>query len=183
MKMRLLIIFLSLLMRMRSFSLMRGRFKPKCSFSTFSLACDSKYALNSNINADTNISGNNFTFKHVYKFVTSLMLSISLLSNPSYSFADDELAQYAAQGNDVGVDGQCFFKKCSFETSACANDASCLKGLACLARYATLLVAFTEIAANKCCHRSDVPVLLQTFNCHILLSYLIFCYVHVIINQ
>lgn len=48
--------------------------------------------------------------------------------------ADDELAQFAAQGNEVGVDGQCFMKKCALETSRCANTPSCLKGLACLAR-------------------------------------------------
>ena len=50
------------------------------------------------------------------------------------SNADDELAKYAAAGNKVGVDGQCFFKKCALETSSCANNPSCLKGLACLAR-------------------------------------------------
>lgn len=39
------------------------------------------------------------------------------------------------QGHKVGVDGQCFIKKCPFETSKCANDRTCLKGLSCLARY------------------------------------------------
>lgn len=50
--------------------------------------------------------------------------------------ADDELAQYAAEGHKVGVDGQCFLRKCALETTSCANDpsANCLKGLACLAR-------------------------------------------------
>jgi hypothetical protein len=47
---------------------------------------------------------------------------------------DDELAQYAAEGNTVGVDGQCFMKNCAVETSKCANDKNCLKGLSCLAR-------------------------------------------------
>lgn len=48
--------------------------------------------------------------------------------------ADDELAKYAAEGNAVTVDGECFIKKCALETSSCANDPSCLKGLSCLAR-------------------------------------------------
>lgn len=48
--------------------------------------------------------------------------------------ADDELAKFAAEGNSVGVDGKCFFKKCSLETAKCGNDPTCLKGLSCLAR-------------------------------------------------
>jgi len=48
--------------------------------------------------------------------------------------ADDELAKFAAEGNAVGVDGTCFMKKCALETTSCANDPSCLKGLSCLAR-------------------------------------------------
>lgn len=48
--------------------------------------------------------------------------------------ADDELAKYAAEGNAVAVDGECFIKKCALETSSCANDPNCLKGLSCLAR-------------------------------------------------
>lgn len=60
------------------------------------------------------------------------LVSISMGAFPSW--ADDELAKFAAEGNKVNVDGQCFFKKCALETSACANDASCLKGLSCLAR-------------------------------------------------
>lgn len=48
--------------------------------------------------------------------------------------ADDELAKFAAEGNSVGVDGSCFMKKCALETTSCANDPTCLKGLSCLAR-------------------------------------------------
>eukprot|EP01036_Dinobryon_divergens_P024742 gene24742-33216_t len=56
--------------------------------------------------------------------------------HPESAVADDELAQYAAEGHKVGVDGQCFMRKCALETSSCANDpsANCLKGLSCLAR-------------------------------------------------
>ncbi|KAJ1430048.1 hypothetical protein B484DRAFT_347895 [Ochromonadaceae sp. CCMP2298] len=63
----------------------------------------------------------------------ALML-IPLLLGGVPSRADDELAKYAAEGNKVAVDGQCFIKKCALETSGCANDPSCLKGLSCLAR-------------------------------------------------
>eukprot|EP01035_Chromulina_nebulosa_P018846 gene18846-24631_t len=52
----------------------------------------------------------------------------------SPAIADDELAKFAADGNTVGVDGQCFLRKCSLETAKCANDPTCLKGLSCLAR-------------------------------------------------
>eukprot|EP00981_Chlorochromonas_danica_P007703 scaffold1869_cov163-Ochromonas_danica.AAC.15 len=51
-----------------------------------------------------------------------------------YVRADDELAKYAAEGNKVGVDGQCFMRKCAVETVNCANDPNCFKGLSCLAR-------------------------------------------------
>lgn len=36
--------------------------------------------------------------------------------------------------NKKGVNGLCFVKKCALETSACASDQTCLKGLSCLAR-------------------------------------------------
>jgi len=73
--------------------------------------------------------------KSFKKVIKSLCIGASLLSfGPTQLRADDELAQYAAQGNEVGVDGQCFMKKCALETSRCANTPSCLKGLACLAR-------------------------------------------------
>jgi hypothetical protein len=71
--------------------------------------------------------------KHLAK-MGALMLLPLLLGAPSRSGADDELAKYAAEGNKVGVDGQCFIKKCALETSSCANDPNCLKGLSCLAR-------------------------------------------------
>lgn len=138
---------LLLLVETRSFSLMSSLTKRKIFTSTindnfpiFSLSSHTKYHVStfsnsfSKVKANTNIISSKISFKYMYKFITSVILSLSLLSTPSISFADDELAQYAAHGNDVGVDGQCFFKKCSFETSACANDPSCLKGLACLAR-------------------------------------------------
>ena len=68
----------------------------------------------------------------------ALLLPTMYFSYPSLTSADDELAKYAAEGNRVEVDGQCFFKKCALETSACANDPSCLKGLSCLARLADI---------------------------------------------
>ena len=73
------------------------------------------------------------------QFGTTTQFKVSL--HPQQVFADDELAQYAAEGNKVGVDGQCFLRKCALETSSCANDpsANCLKGLSCLARYAYLI--------------------------------------------
>ena len=50
------------------------------------------------------------------------------------SYGDDELAKYASEGNKVGIDGQCFLRKCALETSSCANNPTCFKGLSCLAR-------------------------------------------------
>jgi hypothetical protein len=79
------------------------------------------------------------------QFGTTTQIKVSL--HPPQAFADDELAQYAAEGNKVGVDGQCFLRKCALETSSCANDpsANCLKGLSCLARYAYLIyVSFSN---------------------------------------
>lgn len=65
------------------------------------------------------------------------VLPYTVSLHPESAVADDELAQYAAEGHKVGVDGQCFMRKCALETSSCANDpsANCLKGLSCLARY------------------------------------------------
>jgi hypothetical protein len=71
--------------------------------------------------------------KIIAKGLFSLFLASSILS-PGSVRAEDELAAYAAQGHEVGVDGQCFMKKCALETSRCANNPNCLKGLACLAR-------------------------------------------------
>ena len=34
----------------------------------------------------------------------------SPLGTPSAAFADDELAKFAAEGNTVAVDGECFIK-------------------------------------------------------------------------
>lgn len=73
------------------------------------------------------------------KFIRKTIASISLISTVGLgistpSYADDELARYAAEGNKVGVDAQCFLRKCSIETSMCTKDPNCLKGLSCLAR-------------------------------------------------
>lgn len=63
-----------------------------------------------------------------------ILLPLFLLGGQQRISADDELAKFAAEGNVVAVDGQCFLKKCSLETSKCASDQTCLKGLSCLAR-------------------------------------------------
>ena len=81
----------------------------------------------------------NINFKQRIKLAFSTLLFSSVLISGSMGglskvIADDELAAYAAQGNEVGVDGQCFMKKCALETSRCANNPNCLKGLSCLAR-------------------------------------------------
>ena len=81
----------------------------------------------------------NINFKQRIKLAFSTLLLSSVLISGSMGglskvIADDELAAYAAQGNEVGVDGQCFMKKCALETSRCANNPNCLKGLSCLAR-------------------------------------------------
>jgi hypothetical protein len=76
------------------------------------------------------------SFKKVFKgVITAAIVTVATCSGSMKVHADDELATYAAQGNEVGVDGQCFFKKCALETSRCANNPNCLKGLSCLARY------------------------------------------------
>jgi hypothetical protein len=72
--------------------------------------------------------------------VSSVILAVLLNIFPTSLRADDDLANYAAQGNAVGVDGTCFFKRCALETSKCANDPNCLKGLSCLAKYAQKLI-------------------------------------------
>ncbi len=66
--------------------------------------------------------------------IPSLLFGTIPTLNTQSVRADDELARFAAEGNDVGVDGTCFMKKCSLETAKCANDPNCLKGLSCLAR-------------------------------------------------
>ena len=72
--------------------------------------------------------------KKVFAAGMIFMTMGSPLGTLNAAVADDELAKYAAEGNTVAVDGECFIKKCALETSACANDPSCLKGLSCLAR-------------------------------------------------
>lgn len=72
-------------------------------------------------------------------FLVSLFCIPLMVGFPMVSLGDDELANFAAQGNKVGVDGTCFVKKCALETSKCANDPNCLKGLSCLARYCSYI--------------------------------------------
>lgn len=60
-------------------------------------------------------------------------IALASLTGPA-TFADDELAQFAAEGNKVEVDSMCFMRKCMRETTECGNDPNCLKGLSCLAR-------------------------------------------------
>ena len=75
-----------------------------------------------------------FNFKIFTKPLATMLTIISLMFNALPAISDDELAKFAAEGNTVGVDGQCFMRKCSLETAKCANDQTCLKGLSCLAR-------------------------------------------------
>jgi hypothetical protein len=86
-------------------------------------------------------SSDDYSFKNVKKLLATTLLAPVLLTSgfgPAMGTmsvrADDELAKFAAEGNAVGVDGTCFMKKCALETSSCANDPTCLKGLSCLAR-------------------------------------------------
>jgi hypothetical protein len=53
---------------------------------------------------------------------------------PFSARAEDELAQYAKEGNKVGVDAKCFVQKCSLPTHDCLNNPDCLKGLSCLSK-------------------------------------------------
>lgn len=76
-------------------------------------------------------------------FITMAVLPFLLLGSPVKG--DDELARFAAEGNTVGVDGQCFIRKCALETSQCANDPTCLKGLSCLARYSFCFSVYQEL--------------------------------------
>lgn len=72
-------------------------------------------------------------------FVSIALIPAVLAANAINSYADDELAKFAAAGHSVGVDGKCFLTKCPLETAECANDRTCLKGLSCLARFACYL--------------------------------------------
>jgi hypothetical protein len=71
---------------------------------------------------------------NIKKAILSVMLCPILFSS-TIARSDDELAKFAAEGNKVGVDAQCFIKKCAFETSQCVNNPTCIKGLSCLARF------------------------------------------------
>jgi len=53
---------------------------------------------------------------------------------PYAARAENELAQYAKEGNKVGVDAKCFVQKCSLPTHDCLNNPDCLKGLSCLSK-------------------------------------------------
>lgn len=72
-------------------------------------------------------------------FVSIALIPAVLAANAINSYADDELAKFAAAGHSVGVDGKCFLTKCPLETAECANDRTCLKGLSCLARFVSYL--------------------------------------------
>ena len=82
----------------------------------------------------------NFWRKARQTFVAVALIPLLLGVSASSSRADDELAKFAAAGHTVGVDGKCFLQKCPLETSECANDRTCLKGLSCLARYIEILL-------------------------------------------
>lgn len=86
---------------------------------------------------DSKSIGISYPMDQLTKVFKALVVAIPLFASsciPLPVKADDELAKYAAAGNSVGVDGKCFFKKCSVQTLSCANDQTCVKGLACLAR-------------------------------------------------
>ena len=74
-----------------------------------------------------------YHWKAVTKAIGMSLIGITLFCGGP-SRADDELAKYAADGNTVGVDGECFVKKCSLESVKCASDQNCIKGLACLGK-------------------------------------------------
>lgn len=79
----------------------------------------------------------NTLWKRAKRAVIAIALIPAFLAaNTMNSYADDELAKFAAAGHSVGVDGKCFLTKCPLETAECANDRTCLKGLSCLARFA-----------------------------------------------
>ena len=87
-----------------------------------------------NINSDSLLDKLKKTTITTLLIPSLLFGTVPTLNNVQSVRADDELARFAAEGNDVGVDGTCFMKKCSLETAKCANDPNCLKGLSCLAR-------------------------------------------------
>jgi hypothetical protein len=76
----------------------------------------------------------NLKWGDIQKNLVSVIMLPLIFMGSNIVHADDELAKFAAEGNAVTVDGECFMKKCSLETSSCASDQTCLKGLSCLAR-------------------------------------------------
>jgi hypothetical protein len=84
------------------------------------------------------------------KTLAILLIGPILLSGCRHAAtADDELATFAAEGNKVGVDAQCFINKCLVETTKCANDPSCMKGLSCLARYGRPFCLVTHVTYRQ----------------------------------
>ena len=104
----------------------------------------------------------NFWRKARQTFIAVALIPLLLGVSASSSRADDELAKFAAAGHTVGVDGKCFLQKCPLETSECANDRTCLKGLSCLARYIEILL---QAQSSELSHSFVCPC-----TCHI--SYL-----------
>ena len=87
---------------------------------------------NDNILANEGISNRIRLYR---KMIACLLLPFLLIGMTTrQSSAEDELAKYAAEGNTVGVDGECFMSKCALETVSCVNNPNCVKGLSCLAR-------------------------------------------------
>jgi hypothetical protein len=62
------------------------------------------------------------------------MLIMGVMMRGAPAGAEDELAQYAKNGNSVGVDPKCFVEKCSLPTKACLHNGDCLKGISCLSK-------------------------------------------------
>ena len=94
--------------------------------------CSHDYAIFVANNNHPKIKTENFL--SITRKLLSLTILLPYIVFNSYAHADDELAKYAAEGNNVGVDGQCFMKKCAIESYNCASDPNCVKGLSCLAR-------------------------------------------------
>ena len=122
----------------------------------------------------------NINFKQIIKLAFSTLLLSSVLISGSMGglskvIADDELAAYAAQGNEVGVDGQCFMKKCALETSRCANNPNCLKGLSCLARCKGGSLCSTGCFAKFGMYISNVYVLYNIVYTYVYYNYIKLC--------
>jgi hypothetical protein len=78
---------------------------------------------------------------------SAMALLCSALLAGAPAGAEDELAQYAKEGNKVGVDAKCFVQKCSLPTHECLNNPDCLKGLSCLSK----CVAGSQRKAARAC--------------------------------